>query len=817
MDIDADLELLYDVNAELEVLKDLEVLDEQNSVESVDKNKVKEDNNSIPNIMGLEGCESSESDSIQSPPKNKEEKPIKKVGKEAERKPLVRLIKRNRNISKPIEAKSLTKSKAVNKDPPQKSQENTFTEEFSGVRVKNRVVGSADLRGRLSNVKVVKVGAAVSYASSHPNADFAVIGIVANKSDARETKRGDKFAIWRLTDFSREITVFLFGDAFKRWWDVRLGSLVCLGKPALKDSSTNYSTPAFSVQYEAQLLKIGVAMDFGFCRGYRKDSMERCKHYINTRSRQFCDVHIRKEYTRKMGRRMELNHQSQRRVWKKPRHAESAATKSSSFMGGTTRKQSSRSSSRGIIVGGAVTGGSRYSRQQLLPAAAKGNGKKKTMDTILKESHQGTNKSRFAKRLVRSSAALKLGVASSPSAAVASSAKTHAAKKMTGKKGLAVSTKPVLKKSSSSSKKKGTISQNALSKKNHHQDKTETVAVCSSESKIKPKLASAPSQARTGGADNGRKAGESSSRRIRRRSSEQHSASPLLAKLKKQVQEQEVEIQRLLGALDGERRKNRSLQLQLEQQQKEGALPRRSTFNSIHTPKGMSDARKRAASIVKKVGGLKPTDPNNVSLDGVQAKLRLKRKRQQQQQLSINSSGKSSAWKKTGGGKVSEFGRVFGHIDANSAKAKAIVQRESVNKDHLAREERAEWLSKLDKLEEIEKLQEQVASITETKAYVWRCENCHKTREKFNAVCKKEGHRQKKISVTRRFFECTKCSWRTSTIKNILPVISCGHCGGRNYRKASAMNVAAKCKDMVENRPGVGGEAFGIVYPSEKS
>lgn len=55
----------------------------------------------------------------------------------------------------------------------------------------------------------------------------------------RDTKKGDKFAIWKLSDLSGQtslISVFLFGKAYQEHWKTPLGHVVALLNPSIMPS-----------------------------------------------------------------------------------------------------------------------------------------------------------------------------------------------------------------------------------------------------------------------------------------------------------------------------------------------------------------------------------------------------------------------------------------------------------------------------------------------------------------------------------------------------------------------------------------------------
>ncbi len=59
--------------------------------------------------------------------------------------------------------------------------------------------------------------------------DWVTIGVLTSKSPPKNTVRGDSFAIWTITDLADgEISLFLFGDAFKKHWKEPEGRIFAL-------------------------------------------------------------------------------------------------------------------------------------------------------------------------------------------------------------------------------------------------------------------------------------------------------------------------------------------------------------------------------------------------------------------------------------------------------------------------------------------------------------------------------------------------------------------------------------------------------------
>jgi minichromosome maintenance protein 10 len=118
--------------------------------------------------------------------------------------------------------------------------------------------------------------------------------VLVSKSCERKTARGDPFCVWRLSDLNcvsqASVTLMLFRDAQQAHAAVPLGSvLLLLGTSPMEDrdpgggssssriSSSNSSCDGLKVSVRCaepwQVVRLGEAIDFGVCKGTRKDGL----------------------------------------------------------------------------------------------------------------------------------------------------------------------------------------------------------------------------------------------------------------------------------------------------------------------------------------------------------------------------------------------------------------------------------------------------------------------------------------------------------------------------------------------------------------
>ncbi|CAM9631098.1 unnamed protein product, partial [Ectocarpus sp. 8 AP-2014] len=189
--------------------------------------------------------------------------------------------------------------------PPPRRPPADFTEAFSGLRVRNRLLSAEDMRVRMRGRKVHRLDAlrAVpprALESQDPADAWAAVGVLVSKSPRRQAANGGSFSVWTLSDLSRrenEVSLFLFQEALGSHWTVCEGTLIAVvGAKVLPDKGGGGGNApqrlAFSVDSPWQVNRIGMSMDYGLCKGKRKDGKP-CTMPVNkTEGGGFCEFHV---------------------------------------------------------------------------------------------------------------------------------------------------------------------------------------------------------------------------------------------------------------------------------------------------------------------------------------------------------------------------------------------------------------------------------------------------------------------------------------------------------------------------------------------
>lgn len=164
-------------------------------------------------------------------------------------------------------------------------------EKFSGLRIRNLLVSPIELSNRLSDIKFVRLPALKnSLIGDTLSGCWATIGVLTDKGQPRTSSAGKTFAIWRMGCLDEKtISVFLFGDAYQKNCDEKAGTVFALFNCNVrKDNSENgFSLSVYSAMH---ILKMGTSVDYGICKGKRKDGMA-CTLVINKRQGIYCSYH----------------------------------------------------------------------------------------------------------------------------------------------------------------------------------------------------------------------------------------------------------------------------------------------------------------------------------------------------------------------------------------------------------------------------------------------------------------------------------------------------------------------------------------------
>ncbi|ESX02102.1 Minichromosome maintenance protein 10 [Ogataea parapolymorpha DL-1] len=182
---------------------------------------------------------------------------------------------------------------------------------YSKHRLSKRYYSQDTLEKLLKNIEPLRVHHALAKIHA-PNfdppqyANFAVVGVVAAKSEAKQTANDKtKYMSVQLSNLKQQLTLTLFSKAFKKYYKLRLGDVVAVLNPQIwvQRERTGFAL-SLKEDYDA-ILEIGHARDFGLCKSIKKDG-SLCHTPIDLSKTQHCDYHTELSFNRTASKRLEL-------------------------------------------------------------------------------------------------------------------------------------------------------------------------------------------------------------------------------------------------------------------------------------------------------------------------------------------------------------------------------------------------------------------------------------------------------------------------------------------------------------------------------
>ncbi|XP_030380506.1 protein MCM10 homolog [Scaptodrosophila lebanonensis] len=184
-----------------------------------------------------------------------------------------------------------------------------YTDPVFGLRMINPLISSSLLQERMSGRKAVPFsGVPFHIERGDLSKDWVIAGVLVSKQPVRNTKKGDAYSTWRMSDLRGEmktISLFLFRDAHKSLWKTAEGVCVAVLNPTIFERRSGSSDVAcLSIDTSQKVMILGQSKDLGMCRAQKKNG-DKCTSIVNLSECDYCVFHVKQEYG-KMSRRSEL-------------------------------------------------------------------------------------------------------------------------------------------------------------------------------------------------------------------------------------------------------------------------------------------------------------------------------------------------------------------------------------------------------------------------------------------------------------------------------------------------------------------------------
>lgn len=180
------------------------------------------------------------------------------------------------------------------------SEPSVFCDPVFGLRIVQPLISSSTLKERMEGRMPVTVQRVRFHTErGDVSKDWAIAGVIVNKSPIRQTQKGDQFSIFSISDLRGEIkmvSVFLFRSAHKELWKTSIGTVIGILNPKILERKDDKVEAVLSVDNHQKVMILGQSKDLGKCRS-KKNNGEPCAAIINKTHCDVCIFHMKKEYS----------------------------------------------------------------------------------------------------------------------------------------------------------------------------------------------------------------------------------------------------------------------------------------------------------------------------------------------------------------------------------------------------------------------------------------------------------------------------------------------------------------------------------------
>ncbi|XP_007429950.1 protein MCM10 homolog, partial [Python bivittatus] len=206
-------------------------------------------------------------------------------------------------------AVSSGKKTQVPKSSEVKSQD-VFMEIYSGLRLRKPRVSSAEMERKMTGRKFIRLSQVQEKLVSInlEEVDWVTFGVIIKKITPQSSNNGKTFSIWHLNDlrdFSRSVSLFLFGHVHKEHWKTDQGMVVGLLNANPMKPKEGSEEVGLSVDHPQKILILGEAMDLGTCKAMKKNGGP-CTQIVNQSECEYCHYHIQSQYRKLSSKRADL-------------------------------------------------------------------------------------------------------------------------------------------------------------------------------------------------------------------------------------------------------------------------------------------------------------------------------------------------------------------------------------------------------------------------------------------------------------------------------------------------------------------------------
>ncbi|KAM3832553.1 protein MCM10 homolog [Vipera latastei] len=181
---------------------------------------------------------------------------------------------------------------------------------YSGLKLRKPRVSSTEMERKMTGRQLIRLSQLQDKLRSAnlEEIDWVTFGIIIRKMTPQSSSNGKTFSIWHLNDlrdFSKSVSLFLFGDVHKEHWKTDKGMAVGLLNANHMKPKEGSEEVCLSVDHPQKILILGEAMDLGTCKAKKKNG-EPCTLMVNQSECEYCQYHIQSEYRKLSSKRADL-------------------------------------------------------------------------------------------------------------------------------------------------------------------------------------------------------------------------------------------------------------------------------------------------------------------------------------------------------------------------------------------------------------------------------------------------------------------------------------------------------------------------------
>lgn len=181
---------------------------------------------------------------------------------------------------------------------------------FSHMYIKARYVPEEFLKTQLRGTIIIRLSKLYQMIPGRitemMETNTVVTGVIKKRFKPSLTERGQKYVKILLSDFKFDIVVFLWGDAYERFWKIRQGSICAILNPEIKPMPTRHGhskTYMLRVESGLSIIEYAKFAHFGICRGLKGQP---CSEAVDSRKSNYCPYHLEKSADKNASNRNEM-------------------------------------------------------------------------------------------------------------------------------------------------------------------------------------------------------------------------------------------------------------------------------------------------------------------------------------------------------------------------------------------------------------------------------------------------------------------------------------------------------------------------------